>query len=379
MRFHQERDILHGRVPGPDDILLNSSDYLALGRDPRITDEMTASLAAAHNGVLACGVLDPQSQLESALAAHAGTQAGVLCQSGWDASIGLLQVIADERTPVYIDALAHMSPWYGAAAAKTPVVPVRHNDLDRLRRAIGRNGPGVIAVDALYGINGSLAPLPDLCDIADQTGCVLVVDESHSLGVYGQGGEGLTAGLGLAHRVHFQVASLANAFAGRAGFIACPTEDFARYFKMESPPAMCSPPLPAHDIAGLAAALTVIRADGWRRTRLHDLSTFLRNEIAALGLDLQGSASHIIAIPAGLDTRAIEIRDALESRGIFGSVCAPLTPATAPPPAVVKFSVHAGLTDTQAERIVQACREVRDHLGPVVPAQRRQSATGMQP
>jgi CAI-1 autoinducer synthase len=356
--FRQERDMLHGRVPGPDDVLLNSTDYLALGRDPRIT-----------------GANGDYPQLESALAAHVAASAGILCQSGWDANIGLLQAIADEQTPVYIDALAHMSLWCGAGAAKAQVVAFRHNDVDRLRRAVSRNGPGVIVADALHSINGSLAPLPDLCDIADETGCVLVVDESHSLGTCGQNGEGLTVALGLAHRVHFQVASLSHALAGRAGFVACPTEEFARYFKVESLSAGCSMTLMPHDVAGLAAALTAIRADGWRRTRLHDLSAFLRKEIAALGLDLDGSANQIIAIQAGPDAHAIQIGNALEGRGVFGSVLA--LPTSTAQRSVVRFSVHAGLTDSQAERIVRACREVRDELRPVVPAQRRGSATGM--
>lgn len=330
-------------VTAPGGILLNSNDYLALATDPRILAAMTASPATTGD--------DAQLRLEAALAEHVGSSAGFLCQSGWDASTGLMRTIADEKTPVYLDVLARMSLWFGARAAKAPVVPFGHNDVHRLRRAISRSGPGVIAVNSLYSGNGCMCPLAALCDIAEETGCALVVDESHSLGAYGDAGSGLIAELGLTGRVQFVVASLSKAFAGRAGLVACSTaESAARRAVSGSPP-------PPRDVAGLTAALAVIRTDRWRRDRLRDLSCFLRAEIAALGFDVEGSRSHIIALPAGPDPGAAQIRDALESRGVFGSVFCP--PATARQRAAYRFSVHAGLTDSQAEQVVRACREVR--------------------
>jgi CAI-1 autoinducer synthase len=233
------RHILHGRTPGPGDILVNSNDYLALAGDPRITGAMTAALSA--QATLASGALlhgdHPQLTFEHELARHLHAPAGILCQSGWDANAGLLQAIAGERTPVYVDYLAHMSLWSGARMAGAPVHPFRHNDLIRLDKAIATHGPGIIAVDSLYSTNGSLAPLAELCDLAGETGCVLVVDESHSLGTHGPNGEGMAAAAGLASRIHFRIASLSKAFAGRAGFIACCDETFVDYFKMESWPA----------------------------------------------------------------------------------------------------------------------------------------------
>jgi CAI-1 autoinducer synthase len=367
--------ILHGRTPGPGDILVNSNDYLALAADPRITGAMAATLTAENKTTLASGALlhgeHPQLRLEADLARHMHAPGGILCQSGWDANAGLLQAIAGEHTPVYVDMLAHMSLWSGARMAGAQVHPFRHNDLSRLRAGIGRHGQGVIAVDSLYSTNGSLAPLAELCDLAGETGCVLVVDESHSLGTHGYVGEGMVVAAGLAERVHFRIASLSKAFAGRAGFVACCDEAFVDYFKMEAWPAVFSSTLLPHDVAGLSAALAAIRADCWRRDRLRQVSAFLRDEIAALGFDLDGSASQIIALPAGPEKRAIELRDALESRGVFGSVFCP--PATSRNRTVVRFSLHAGLTDPQVERILLACLEIRDSLGVGIPQPRRGS------
>ncbi|MFQ6225785.1 alpha-hydroxyketone-type quorum-sensing autoinducer synthase [Nocardia sp. NPDC002869] len=375
-RFHTERiagdwggqNILYGRAAGTSDVILMSNDYLALARDPRVTGAMSAALDGS-GGMFASGALlhgeHPQLFLEKALAGHMRAPAGVLCQSGWDANVGLLQSIADAETPVYLDHFAHMSLWQGARIAGARIHLFRHNLSDHLRRQIGKYGPGVIAVDAIYSTNGSRCPLPQFCDIADETGSVLVVDESHSLGIDGPDGAGMVVDLGLSDRVHFRTASLSKAFAGRAGFVAANSAEFAAYFKMESYPAIFSSTLLPHDIAGLAAALDAIRTDEWRRNRLREVSTVLRQEMSALGFDLEGSASHIVALQTGPDVRAIAIRDFLQERGIFGAVFCP--PATARHRTLIRFSLHAELRDSQIARIVSACAGVRDTFG-VAPA-----------
>src|SRR5262249_50953188 len=155
----------------------------------------------------------------------------------------------------------------------------RHNFPGHLREEIRKHGPGIIAVDSIFGTNGSRSPLTQICDIADETGSVLVVDESHSLGTDGPYGAGTVVALGLTDRVPFRIASLATAFAGRAGFIAANNIDFVDYFKMESDPAVFSATLLPHDIAGLAATLEVIRVDEWRRIRLREISAVVRRAL----------------------------------------------------------------------------------------------------
>ena len=157
----------------------------------------------------------PQHLLESKFARLLGSEDAIVTQSGWIANVGLVQTLAGPGVPVYLDMQAHASLWEGVLAAGATPVVFRHNDVEHLARQLGRHGPGVIAVDAVYSTNGSVAPLPELADIAGDTGCVLIVDESHSLGTHGPRGAGLVAALGLQDNVHFRTASLAKAFAGR--------------------------------------------------------------------------------------------------------------------------------------------------------------------
>ena len=152
-----------------------------------------------------------------------------------------------------------------------------HNDMEHLERQILKHGPGVILVDSVYSINGSVCPLEDLVAVGTRHGCVMVVDESHSFGTHGQQGEGMVAALGLCDKVHFRTASLAKAFAGRAGFITC-SERFNEYFKFESNPAIFSSTLLPHEIAGLDATLEVIKEEQWRRKALHANAAWSRRK-----------------------------------------------------------------------------------------------------
>ena len=235
-----------------------------------------------------------------------------------------------------------------------------HNDPEHLEKQILRHGPGVILVDTVYSSNGSVCPLREIADIAAVRGCVLVVDESHSLGTHGPNGEGLVVELGLANRVHFRTASLAKAFAARAGFIAC-SAHFTEYFKFESFPAIFSSTLLPHEVSGLAATLDVIRSEGWRRDKLRANAVYLREGLDGLGYNLNGSQSQIISLESGTEQQTIVLRDALEERGIFGSVfCAPATPKNR---SMVRLSLNSALKKQELDRVLDACDVIRSKTG----------------
>jgi CAI-1 autoinducer synthase len=356
--------LLHGRTPGKDAICLMSNDYLALATHPSILKAQADVLLNEGNGMLMSGAFlhatSPQREFELRLARFLHAEDGVLCQSGWTANTGLLQSIADEKTPVYLDLLAHMSLWEGVRSAGAKAVAFYHNDAEHLQRQILKYGPGVVAVDSVYSTNGSVCPLADIVEVGASMGCVLVVDESHSLGTHGGEGEGLIASLGLAHKVHFRTASLAKAFAGRAGFLTCSAR-FTDYFKLESRPAVFSSTLLPHEVAGLDTTLTIIQQEGWRRQRLHACASHLRVHLNEMGYNVQDGSSQIIALEPGPEQRLLVLRDALEGRGIFGAPF--FAPATAKNRSLMRFSIHCAFTEQQLRRIVEVCDAVRDEVG----------------
>ena len=370
-RYYRERavnpvtggHILKGRIPSADDVLLTSNDYLSLARHPEIVEAQRRSLRDEGHGIPRSSVFvfgeAPLRCLEREIAAATQSEDALVTQSGWCANTGLLQSIASPETPVYIDMFAHMSLWEGVKSAGATARPFRHNSVESLRKLTAKHGPGVVVVDSLNSTNGDVCPLPEIVEAGRAAGCVIVVDEAHSLGVFGNQGEGMVAELGLAEQVHFRTASLSKAYAARGGLILCSARH-AEYLRYQSLPAIFSSGLLAHEIAGLRATVGVIARERYRREKVLRNAVALRTRLSALGYDIGQDSTQIIALVAGAEHLTIQLRDALEARGVFGSVfCDPATPRNR---SLVRFTLNADLTAEDIERIARVCAEVRSEV-----------------
>lgn len=356
-------NIMVGRAPGAGAIRLVSNDYLCMARHPEVIAAQRDALVDEDAPVMAAVFLhgaNPQAAFEASMADWMRSEATVLAQSGWAANTGLIQAIAHEGMPCYIDMFAHASLWEGIQSAGARAVPFRHNSVEHLRRLVERNGPGIVIVDSVYSTSGSVAPLEDIVSVAEAGECVVIVDEAHSLGTHGPQGRGLVVDLGLTDRVHFRTASLAKAFAGRAGIVAC-TERLAEFIKYHSNPAIFSSGLLPHEIAGLETTRRLIAAADDRRERLHANADYLREGVQELGYNVELSRAQILGLESGSERRTIIFRDELEARGLFGSVfCAPATPKSR---ALIRFTVNSGLEEHTLDRMLEVLAEVREPVG----------------
>lgn len=350
--------LLRGREPGSGDLQLMSNDYLCIQNEPALREAQAEALLNNKTDLLMSSVFtmkgSPMQQLEAAFADYMQGEEAIICQSGFTANVGLLQSIASPSVPVYLDMNAHASLWEGVKAAGARGIPFRHNSPDHAERLIRRYGPGVLVVDTVYNTDGSLCPLAAIVDVATRTGCVLVVDESHSLGTHGPGGAGLAVALGLADRIDFRTASLAKTFAGRAGLIVC-SRRFKEYFRMESNPAIFSSGLLEHEYVWFLEALALIRRADDRRERLREVSDIVRWRLDELGFDVGGGTEQIIAIESGNEPDTLKMRDALQGSGVFGAVFCP--PATPRNHCLVRLSVHSGLTDEELDTLTTRCAD----------------------
>jgi CAI-1 autoinducer synthase len=357
--------MLHGVKPGPNAIRLDGNDYLGITGHQAIVQAQIEALRKEHEFVVQSGVfhLDqhPTRSLETELAAWVGKDDGFICQSGFSANVGLLQAIADANTPIYLDTLAHASLWEGAHAARAPSFAFRHNDPSHLARVIAKNGPGIVVVDSVYSTTGALCPLEDMVDIAEQGNCMILVDESHSLGTHGPSGAGLCAALGLSDRVHFITASLAKAFAGRAGFFTAPAH-MRYYILCSSFPNIFSSSLLPYEIAGLSATLALIQQSDTARARLHSHTRRLRASLTDLGYPIHQGRQQIIALEVGLESDTMLLRDRLEERNVFSSMfCAP---ATSSKRAMMRITLNAGLMDSELDHVEAVACEIAPIVKP---------------
>jgi CAI-1 autoinducer synthase len=354
--------LLHGRAPGPDAIHLSTNDYLCLSGEREIVEAQVLALKANKDLLMSASFLhgeNPQSNVERKLANFLRATDGIICQSGWAANVGLIQTLAGPNIPVYLDMRAHASLWEGANVCHATPVPFRHNDADHLARQMREHGPGIVAVDSVYSTMGAMCPLLDIMEVTEASGSIIIVDESHSIGTHGPHGAGVVVDLGLQDRVHFRTASLAKAFAGRAGFVTCPAS-FKSYFMSESRSAIFSSCLLNHELEWFSAAIDFIRQADDRRVRLMETSHRLRNGLSELGYNVSEGSEQIIALEAGTEPQTMILRNAMQAKGVFGSVfCAPATPKNR---SLMRLTVNSGLTDVEVERVLTVCAEIRDQI-----------------
>jgi CAI-1 autoinducer synthase len=344
-------------------VFLAGNDYLNIAGEARLTEAQIACLRGSAGELLMSSVFlqegSAQHRLEKKLAAFMGAEDCVMAQSGWAANVGLLQSLAEPGIPVYLDLQAHASLWEGVQSAQAQAVSFMHNDPAHLKRQLDLYGRGVIVVDALYSTNGSVAPLLEVLELAERSGSILIVDESHSLGTHGPQGAGLVVALGLQDRVHFRTASLAKAFAGRAGLITCSSK-FKGYFLSASRPAIFSSCLLAHELAWFDAALDFIRQADDRRAALMHHARRVREGLRALGYNVNDGTEQIIALEAGPEPKTLVLRKALERQGIYGAVfCAPATPKNR---SLVRLTLNAGLGEAEIDKLLAACAAIRDEV-----------------
>ena len=355
--------LLHGRVPGANAIHLSSNDYLCLSGEREIVEAQASSLMSNKDLLMSATFLhgdNPQYRLEQKMAAFLKSEDGVVCQSGWAANVGLIQTLAGPGIPVYLDMLAHASLWEGVNTARATPIPFRHNDAEHLEKQMRTHGPGIVVVDSVYSTNGSMCPLLDMLDVTENAGSIIIVDESHSIGTHGPKGAGVVVSLDIQDRVHFRTASLAKAFAGRAGFITCSTH-FKSYFMSESRPAIFSSCLLNHELEWFNTALDAIQSMDQRRIRLMETSHHLRAGLSALGYNVSDGSEQIIALEAGPEPQTMILRNAMQAMGIFGAVfCAPATPKNR---SLMRLTINSGLTDVEMERILFVCKEIRNQVG----------------
>ncbi len=345
-------------VPNEQSIFVDNNDYLSIGNHPEIIEAQITQLRLKDNSVMSSFFVSgkgPREQFEEMLAIHTHQEASILSTSGWDANTGLMQTIADKETHIYLDRMVHASIFIGAQLSGGIIHIFNHNDPDHLEKKLKEYGTGVVVVDSVYSSIGSICPLKDIVGIGKKHHCVVVVDESHSLGLYGKEGNGLVAQLELEDQVDFITASLSKTFCSRGGIIIC-SANFKNYFRHNSFPAIFSSIIQNHEAVRFIKTLDIIKKDEWRRELLHKNTAYLHDHLDYMGFNTEVSTSPIISLEVNNESKAILLRDLLVHKNI---VTAPFIPPAVPKKRCnTRMTVNCSLTVSQMQHIVQSCKEV---------------------
>jgi 8-amino-7-oxononanoate synthase len=346
--------------------LLNfsSNDYLNLASDPRLA--RAAAQAARRYGcgagasALVSGHLPPLRALERDLARWEGTEAALVLSSGFAANLAVLTVLAGRGDAIFSDELNHASLIDGCRLSRGNVHVYRHCDLDHLQQLLRKQGAGarrrLIVTDTLFSMDGDLAPVAGLVEIANRHDCLLVVDEAHATGVLGQKGRGVTelVSAGPTTERIVKVGTLSKALGAQGGFV-CGSRQLIDWLVNAARPYVFSTALAPPIAAAARRSVALVELEPERRSRLLHLSALLRAELEALGHPPTGSACQIVPLIVGTAKASVRVSKKLEERGL-------LVPAIRPPSvpegtARLRISLNAGHTEEDVRQLASALQK----------------------
>jgi 8-amino-7-oxononanoate synthase len=336
-----------------------SNDYLGLACDPRVV-EAAAESARVHGwgsgaSPLVSGWREPHEALASALAEFEGVEAVALFSSGFAANLGAISALVGPDDVVYLDRLDHACLVDGARLSRAKLRVYPHNDANRLEAILSRDRGkfrrSLIATDGVFSMDGDIAPLADLTDLAARFGAMLLVDEAHGTGVFGPTGRGASELWGVHDRVDVKVGTLSKAMGSIGGFVAG-SRRLIDWLINRARPLVYSTSLPAPAASAAKRALEILQAEPWRRARLFELSTRLREGIEDT---TPGNPGPIVRVILGTPERAIDRANQLLDRGF-------LVPAIRPPTvpegtARLRISLSAAHDPADVEGLIAALAE----------------------
>jgi 5-aminolevulinate synthase len=342
-RLHEERryrvfadlERIAGRFPyatlhsskGPRNVVIwCSNDYLGMGQHPKVVGAMVETATRVGTGAGGtrniAGTHHPLVQLEQELADLHGKPAALVFTSGYVSNQTGISTLARliPNCLILSDALNHNSMIEGIRQSGCERIVFRHNDvvhLEELLRAADPDRPKLIACESLYSMDGDIAPLSKICDLAERYGAMTYVDEVHAVGMYGPRGGGIAERDGVMHRIDVLEGTLAKAFGCLGGYIAGKSEiiDAVRsyapgfIFTTSLPPAICS---------AATAAIRHLKSSTWERERHQERAARTKASLIAAGLPVMVSSTHIVPVFVGNPERCKQASDMLlHDHGIY--------------------------------------------------------------
>jgi glycine C-acetyltransferase len=302
---------------------LSSNNYLGLTTHPRLRARALEALEAYGVGSgsvrTIAGTMAIHMELERRLAEFKKVEAVVVFQSGFTANAGTVSAILTKEDIVISDELNHASIIDGCRLSRATVKVFPHKDIDAARRIIKdlpATGRRLLITDGVFSMDGDLGPLPALCELAEQTGCIMMVDDAHASGVFGANGRGTVDHYGMHGRVDVQVGTLSKAIGSLGGYVAG-NRNLIEFLYHRARPFLFSTSHPPAVAAACIAALDVLIEEPEIMGRLWDNTRFFKAGLAQLGFNTGLSESPITPVIAGDSSLANRLSDRLFEEGVF--------------------------------------------------------------
>jgi glycine C-acetyltransferase len=313
-------------IDGKEVINLSSNNYLGLTTHPKLRRSAIEAIRRWGVGSGAVrsivGTMKIHVELEEQIARFKGTEACVVFQSGFAANAGTVSAILGKDDLIISDELNHASIIDGCRLSKGTIKVFKHKDLADCERILKEteNWPGkkLLITDGVFSMEGDIAPLPQLCDLAEKFNCIMMVDDAHSSGVLGRGGRGTIDHLGCHGRVDIQVGTLSKAIGSLGGYV-CGSRELIEFLYHRARPFIFSTSHPPSVVATCQAAFTLLDSDAGERLvkKLWSNTKFFKRRLKKLGFDTGKSETPITPIMVGDASRAHEFSKQLFDAGLL--------------------------------------------------------------
>ncbi len=323
LRILEDEQKAHTTFDHRSVVNLSSNNYLGLTTHPKL--RAAAIEAIRKYGVgsgsvrTIAGTMALHMALERPLAAFKKVEAVVVFQSGFAANAGTVSAVLTKDDAIVSDELNHASIIDGARLSRATIKVFPHKDVDRAReilRELPKDQRKLLITDGVFSMDGDLGPVPALCDLAEEFGCVMMVDDAHASGVFGAEGRGTVDHFGCHGRVDIQVGTLSKAIGALGGYVAG-TKDFIEFLYHRARPFLFSTSHPPAVTAACIAALEVLETEPRWMEQLWANTRFFKKGLKDLGFDIGISESPITPVIAGDGALAMRLSDRLFEDGVF--------------------------------------------------------------
>ena len=362
-------------IRGHEVIMAGSNNYLGLTNHPRVVEAAQQAIADYGTGCTGSrflnGTLDLHIELEERLADFMGTEGCVLFSTGYMTNQGVIQSLASKGDLIFSDKDNHACIVAGTQTSLAETVRFRHDNMRHLRRLLEKHhaerpGAGkIIVTDGVFSMNGTLAKVPELVDLANEFGAALMLDDAHAIGVVGEGGRGSASAFGLMDEVDLVTGTFSKRFASLGGFVVG-SEDVTEYIRHSASTHIFSASMPPANVATVLACLDILLEEPERLERLEQISNYMRAGFRDLGFNVWTSQTPIIPVVVGDMMTCFKFWHDLLEEGVFVNAVVP--PAVPKGQALMRTSYMATHTNEELDFILDAFKRIGLRHGVITPS-----------
>ena len=355
-------------TPNGQQINFCANNYLGLANDPEIMEAVQAGMRNHGFGMASvrfiCGTQDIHKQLEQRITEFLGKEDTILYTSCFDANTGLFETVLGKEDALISDALNHASIIDGVRLCRAQRLIYQHGDMAELEAKL-KEAQGarfrMIATDGVFSMQGDLAPLKEICDLADRYDAMVMVDDSHATGFLGANGRGTPEELGVADRVDIITSTLGKALGGASGGFTTGPKEVVDFLRQRSRTYLFSNSVAPPIVYGALKALEMVQERPQLRERLWKNTTYFRGKVAELGFEIIHSKHPIVPIMLRDELKTVEMAKAVNEQGIF--VVGFSFPVVPRGEARIRVQVSAAHSTEQLDRTVEVFEKVGKDLG----------------